>query len=102
MARANTRRQKSLTALSDIILAEWYRVLATGTSMDAGALTTAFNQILDEATPCQVILDEPGQPIKIVVPLPPVDTTAELDDYVLRNRDFRHGMGVALVFGCGK
>lgn len=105
MARARARRDQSLTAIADIILAEWYRVLPEQPGeprlpMDAFALTTAFNQILDE--PCQVILDEDDQPIKIVVPLPPVGSRPALDTYIRNNRDFRQGMGVALLFGCGK
>ena len=105
MARARARRDQSLTAISDIILAEWYRVLpdqpgGQPLEMDAFALTAAFNQILDK--PCEVILDQRDQPIKIVVPLPPVDSRPALDLYIRNTKDFRHGMGVALVFGCGK
>ncbi len=105
MARARARRDQSLTAIADIILAEWYRVLPERPGepmlpMDAFALTAAFNQILEE--PCQVILDEENQPIKIVVPLPPVGSRRALDTYIRNNRDFRQGMGVALLFGCGK
>lgn len=107
MARARPRKNKSLTALSNIILAEWYRVLPDQPGgpilpMDAFALTAAFNQILDESTPCQVILDIEGEPIKIVVPLPPVKDRLALDRYIRNNKDFRAGMGVAVVFGCGK
>jgi hypothetical protein len=105
MARARVRPNKSLAAISDIILAEWYRVLPEDPggqtlAMDPFALTTAFNQILLD--PCQVILDEENQPFKIVVPLPPVTHRAELDTYLQNNVDFRGTMGVALVFGCGK
>ena len=105
MARARVRPDQSLAAIADIILAEWYRVLPDQPTrpplaMDPFALTTAFNQVLLD--PCQVILDQPGQPVKIVVPLPPVPDRAALDVYVQNNRDFRQGIGVALVFGCGK
>ena len=105
MARARARPNKSLTEIADIILAEWYRVLpdqpgGKQLTMDAYALTAAFNQVLDRR--CQAVLDEDGQPIKIIVPLPPVETRAELDDYVRQNGDFRNGVGSALVFGCGK
>ena len=68
----------------------------------AFALTAAFNQILDQTTPCQVVLDVEGEPIKIVVPLPPVRDRPALDRYIRNNKDFRSGMGVAVVFGCGK
>jgi len=107
MARARPRKNKSLTSLSNIILAEWYRVLPDQPGgpvlpMDAFALTAAFNQILDESMPCQVVLDVEGEPIKIVVPLPPVRDRPALDRYIRNNKDFRSGMGVAVVFGCGK
>ena len=105
MARARVRQGQSLAAIADIILAEWYRVLPDQPGgpildMDLFALTTAFNQVLDD--PCEIIVDEKGKPIKIVVPLPPVDDRPALDVYVQNNREFRQGMGVALVFGCGK
>ena len=105
MARARARPNKSLTEIADIILAEWYRVLPDQPGvppllMDEYALTAAFNQVLDRR--CQAVLDEENQPIKIIVPLPPVKTRAELDDYVRRNGDFRNGVGAAVVFGCGK
>jgi hypothetical protein len=105
MARARAKRGRKLTEIADTILAEWYRVLpeTSGSAplqMDVFALTAAFNEILD--TQCLAVLDEVGQPIKIVVPLPPVDTRAALDAYVQRNGDFAAGMGAAVIFGCGK
>jgi hypothetical protein len=68
--------------------------------MDAFALSAAFNQILEER--CQAVLDVAGQPIKIIVPLPPVASRQELDKYIERNGDFAAGMGAAVIFGCGK
>jgi hypothetical protein len=105
MARARVRGNQSLSAIADIILAEWYRVLPDQPGgpilqMDPFALTAAFNQVLDD--PCEVILDELEKPIKIVVPLPPVKSRPALDTYIRNNKDFRQGMGVALLFGCGK
>jgi hypothetical protein len=105
MARARAKRNRKLTEIADTILAEWYRVLPETSGpaplqMDAFALTAAFNEILD--TSCQAIVDEPGQPIKIVVPLPPVDSRLSLDDYIRRNGDFAAGMGAAVIFGCGR
>ena len=61
--------------------------------MDAAALTAAFNQVLVDR--CQVIFDRVGEPIRIVVPLPPVETRAELEDYLRDNGDFQSGMGAA-------
>jgi hypothetical protein len=66
--------------------------------MDANALTSAFNDILD--APCEAVID--GDPIKIVVPLPPVKTRKQLQTYIANNTDFLVGMGTAVIFGCGK
>jgi len=103
MARARPKPNRRLTEIADAILAEWYRVLppvsgGTILTMDMDALTAAFNEVLD--TPCQAIPD--GDPIKIVVPLPPVDSRAKLNAYIAQNDDFLVGMGAAVIFGCGK
>jgi len=104
MARARPKPNRRLTEIADAILAEWYRVLpdtsGTPLTMDMDALTAAFNEVLD--TPCQAIPDEVGKPIKIVVPLPPVDSRAKLNTYIAQNDDFLVGMGAAVIFGCGK
>ena len=48
--------------------------------------------------------DEENRPLKILVPLPPVGISSkeELDDYVKANYDFKVGMAVAMLFGCGR
>ena len=110
MARGRIKQGRYSTEIADAILAEWYRILPPASApgaavqMDANSLTAAINSILDPADRCQVILDEPGQPIKIVVPLPPstVTTREQLVDYIKNNDDFRQGMGAAVLFGCGR
>ncbi|MGE0005116.1 MAG: hypothetical protein AB7S92_05950 [Parvibaculaceae bacterium] len=112
MARGKVRPDRSAKEISDAILAEWYRVLPEGPDangdipapleMDKHALTAAFNLILDDSSRCQVILDEKDKPIKVVVPFPPAKTRAELLKYIQENADFQQGMGVAILFGCGR
>lgn len=107
MARGRVRPDRSASEISSTILAEWYRVLPEDKSqgvlpMDARALTAAFNLILDDDSRCQVILDDKDKPIKIVVPYPPVETRADLLKYIEENTDFEQGMGVAVLFGCGR
>ena len=110
MARARVRANRTARDLSDVILAEWYRVLPPASvggdplPMDANALTGAFNQILDPMDQCQVILDVKSEPLRIVAPLPPhnVRTREDLEAYLERNSDFRQGMGLAMLFGCGR
>lgn len=104
MARARPRPERRLTEIAHLIVSEWYRVLPEDSSgqmleMDAHSLTAGLNQILDE--PCQAVIDEPGF-IKIVIPLPPVSTRAELTEYLDDNGDFMVGMGSAVIFGCGR
>jgi hypothetical protein len=80
--------------------------------MDPMVLTEAFGRILDLADHgfdrhnhlVEAIPDVLGQPLKIVVPLPPVDVTnhTELDAYLERNIDFVTGISVASLFGCGR
>ncbi|MGO4438276.1 hypothetical protein [Rhizobium sp. RAF56] len=110
MARGRIKSGRQSTEIADAILAEWYRILppanapGAAAQMDANALTAAFNSVLDPSDKCQVILDEPGKPIKIVVPLPPagVKTKEDLLGYIQKNDDFRQGMGAAVLFGCGR
>ena len=68
--------------------------------MDTDLLRAAFNSILEDT--CEVILDNSGPPIKIVVPYPPATNQTELREYLDKNKDFRQGMGVAMLFGCGR
>jgi|ERR1700674_5689199 hypothetical protein len=108
MARARAKQDKNLSEIADVILAEWYRVLpdigsTAPLTMDSAALTAAFNQILN--TPCIAVLDGAGtaaDPLKIVVPQPPVRNRQLLDNYIKNNSDFRLGMGAAVIFGCGR
>jgi hypothetical protein len=111
MARGKVRPDRSAKEISNAIIAEWYRVLPNKPvsgpipkplDMDALALTAAFNLVLDDDSRCQVVLEEEGKPLKIVVPLPPVQTREELQKYIEKNVDFQQGMGVALLFGCGR
>jgi hypothetical protein len=108
MARARVKRDRKNTDIADAIIAEWYRILPdpneTSTrTMDANALTAAFNRIIDNQR-CQAILDEKDKPIKIVVPLPPPQVTnrEQLLNYLMENDDFRQGMAAAVLFGCGR
>jgi hypothetical protein len=112
MARGRVRPDRNSKEISDAILAEWYRVLPNDPGsgktppppleMDDMALTAAFNLVLDDQSKCQVVLDEPDKPIKVVVPLPPVATREKLVEYIENNVDFQQGMGVAILFGCGR
>ena len=104
MARARPKPERRLTEIAHLIVSEWYRVLPEDSSqpvleMDEHSLTAGLNEILDER--CRAVLDEPGF-IKIVIPLPPVGTKAELDTYLDDNGDFMIGMGSASIFGCGR
>lgn len=112
MARARTREGRHSSEISNIILAEWYRVMPlTGSiteddiqKMDMSALTAAFNAIIEGDRVCKAVLDGDGEnsPLIFVVPRPPRTTRAELDRYVERNGDFQMGMGAAILFGCGR
>ena len=106
MARARPKPERRLTEIAHLIVSEWYRVLPPHDSgpqtirdMDEHSLTAGLNEILDER--CRAVLDEPGF-IKIIIPLPPVETKAELDAYLDDNGDFMVGMGSAVIFGCGR
>ncbi len=107
MARGKVRPGRVSSELADVIVGEWFRILpdtADGSfkEMDLNAVTAAFNLILGDDSRCQAIPDEEGKPIKIVVPLPPKKTRAELETYLKNNSDFRQGMGAAVLFGCGR
>ena len=107
MARGKIKEGRVSAELSDVIIAEWFRVLPDVDGqgilgMDVNALTAAFNSILGDDSPCQVILDVAGEPINIVVPRPPATTRDKLKDYLEKNGDFRQGMGAAVLFGCGR
>lgn len=104
MARARPRPDRRLTDIAHLIASEWYRVLPEDPSeqpldMDMLSLTAGLNQILDVT--CEAIADEPGR-IKIVIPLPPAKSKAELTEYLENNGDFMVGMGSAVIFGCGR
>jgi hypothetical protein len=108
MARGELRPGRTLAELSDVIIAEWFRILPDTPDgrfkdMDLNALTAAFNLILGDDSRCQAIADMENQPIRLVVPLPPKKTRAEeLESYLEENDDFRQGMGAAVLFGCGR
>jgi hypothetical protein len=108
MARGKIKHDHRSTDIADAIIAEWYRILpprgsaAGPMTMDASALTAAFNQILGEPR-CQAVIDTADM-INIAVPLPPKEVTSreELLDYLEKNDEFRQGMGSAVLFGCGR
>lgn len=104
MARARVKTDRRITDIADVIISEWFRILPASSGaplpMDKNSLQAAFNQILD--APCEVILDVEGQPIKIVVPVPPAASRTALIQYLDNNKDFQQGMGVAMLFGCGR
>jgi hypothetical protein len=111
MARARTRPGRTSSEISEVILAEWFRILPDASltdrtgyplAIDINALSAAFNFIIDE--PCIAVPDVAGQPLKIIVPLPPqtVETKQDLEAYLRRNGDFVPGMGAAVLFGCGR
>jgi hypothetical protein len=114
MARARAKRDRQLAEIADVIAAEWFRVLPEAPGgpirdMDPAALTAAFNSILDVSTTrhkglAVAVLDKVGEPLKIIVPLPPegVKSKGDLQDYLKKNGDFRTGMGAASLFGCGR
>ena len=109
MARARAKKNRKLIEIAEVIAAEWYRVLPEIAgdpiqTMDAFALSAAFNDIVDSATGVEAVLDEVGKPLKIVVPLPPhkVRSKEELRQYLEDNGDFFVGMGTAVLFGCGR
>ena len=63
MARGKIKEGRRSTELSDVIIAEWFRIRpeteGQGTlPVDVNALTAAFNAILD--SPCKVVLDAEG------------------------------------------
>jgi hypothetical protein len=120
MARARIKRDKTAADLSDIILAEWFRLLdPTEPTTPAGkaaamarfvanadidSLSAAFGKVLDNAV-CEAVIDGDGSvaaPVKIIVPRPPRLGQKELYDYLDSNSDFRAGMGAAILFGCGR
>lgn len=111
MARARPRAGREASEISEVIVAEWYRILPDESvadtsdyplAMDVNALSAAFNFIIDEV--CVAVPDEAGKPLKIIVPLPPagVVTKQDLERYLRRNGDFLPGMGAAVLFGCGR
>jgi hypothetical protein len=117
MARVRGRPTRQLTELSEVILAEWYRVLPAKkgdpiAQMDKNALTAAFSEVIDlgdeglirHGNRVEAVIDEEKRPLKLLVPLPPYGITSkeELDDYLEANDDFKVGMAVAMLFGCGR
>lgn len=105
MARGKIKQGRVSAELSDVIIAEWFRILPEVEGqgilpVDVHSLTAAFNAILD--SPCTVVLDVEGKPINIVVPFPPAKTRQKLKEYLEKNGDFRQGMGAAVLFGCGR
>jgi hypothetical protein len=114
MARGRAKKGRRLSEISETIVAEWFRVLPetegdTIERMDAFSLTAAFNDILEKAKDVdgntldwQAVPDEPKKPFKIIVPLPPAKSKQGLVDYLEKNGDFIDGMGVAVLFGCGR
>jgi hypothetical protein len=117
MARGRAKANRQLKDISEVILAEWYRVLPVTkgdpiAKMDRNSLTAAFSEIIELADEglirhkhlVEAVLDEIDSPLKILVPLPPygVASKAELDRYLEDNDDFAVGMAVATLFGCGR
>lgn len=107
MARARPRPGRRSSEISQVIIAEWFRILpdTTGGSIDdvdVNSLSAAFSNIIDAS--CVAVPDKLGEPLKIIVPRPPegVRTKSELQAYLLRNGDLIPGMGAAALFGCGR
>ncbi|MGO4438280.1 hypothetical protein [Rhizobium sp. RAF56] len=106
--RERGRNQGDVQAKSRRLLSpngsENYLDTNTGTilDVDVNSLSTAFNSIIDK--PCVAVSDKIGEPLKIIVPMPPqgVRTKSDLQAYLLRNGDLILGMGAAALFSCGR
>jgi hypothetical protein len=117
MARGRARPGRRLTEISEVIVAEWFRVLPDIpgdpiTDMDQNSLTAAFSEIVNLNDPglsrhknlVEAVLDKRDEPLKILVPLPPFGVTSklQLQNYLEDNDDFIVGMATATLFGCGR